>query len=108
MNSRWIVGLALAVALVVPSLALAHGGHAHQFMGTVSALQDAQVEVKTTDGKAVVFLLDAKTIYQRGKTKVDGKTLKVGERVVVSALQVPAGKTMTAQTIQLAAVTATK
>ncbi len=70
-------------------------------MGTVSVVEDAQLELKTTEGKTVLFLLDAKTTYQRGKTKVDGKDIKVGERIVVSALEAPAGKTMTAQTIQL-------
>jgi hypothetical protein len=108
MNQRWIFSLALAFALVVPSFVLAHEGHAHTVMGTVSAVHAQDLEIKTTDGKTVVFLLNAKTIYQRGKTKVDGKTLTVGERVVVSALEVPAGKTMTAQTIQFASVAATK
>ena len=108
MTKMWIAAVAIVGALVDPSLTAAHEGHAHKFMGTVSAVQQAQLEVKTTEGKMVVFLLDAKTTYQRGKTKVDGKELKIGERVVVSALQVPAGKTMTAQTVQLATVAATK
>lgn len=108
MTKPRIACIALLAALAVPSLALAHGGHAHQFMGTVSAVHDQDLEIKTTDGKTVMFRLDAKTIYQRAKTKIDGKQLKVGERVVVSALEVPAGKTMTAQTVQLAVVAATK
>ncbi len=45
--------------------------------------------------------LDAKTVYQSGKTKVDAKMVKVGERVVVSALQAEGARTMTAQTVQL-------
>ena len=111
MNQRWIVSLALVVALVVPSFALAHEGHPHQTMGAVSAVTATQLDVKATDGKTVVFTLDAKTVYQRGKTKIDAAQLaaqlKVGARVVVSALEVAAGKTMTAQTVQLAVPAAT-
>lgn len=108
MNRHSIVVAALAIALVVPSLALAHEGHAHKIMGTVSAVTATQLDVKTTDGKMVVVALDAKTVYQSGKTKVDAKMLKVGDRVVVSAMQATGAKTMTAQTVQLAAVAATR
>ncbi len=101
MPNRWILSAALLAAVILPFKAAAHEGHAHKFMGTVSVVEDAQLELKTTEGKTVLFLLDAKTTYQRGKTKVDGKDIKVGERIVVSALEAPAGKTMTAQTIQL-------
>jgi hypothetical protein len=102
MTKNWILGAILAVALAMPAATLAHTGHAHQFMGTISSFSDTQLEVKTTDGKTVVFTLGAKTVYQRAKVQVDAKSLKAGERVVVSALEVPAGKVMTAQTVQLA------
>lgn len=101
MHKGWILAAAVLTAIVLPFPAGAHEGHAHKFMGTVSVVDDAQLELKMTDGKTVLFVLDAKTTYQRGKTKVDGKDVKVGERIVVSALEVPTGKTMTAQTIQL-------
>lgn len=106
MTNMRIAVAALACVLIVPAAVPAHEGHAHKFMGTLSSVQEAQFEVKTTDGKMLVFQVDAKTVYQRGKAKVVGKDLKVGERVVVSALQVPAGKTMTAQLVQLAAAQA--
>lgn len=102
MNRTRIAGLALIVALAFPSLLLAHEGHPHRVMGTVSAVTATQLDIKTTEGKIVVVALDAKTVYQSGKTKVDGKMLKVGERVVVSALQAEGAKIATAQTVQLA------
>jgi hypothetical protein len=101
MNRTWIAGNALALALAFPSMMLAHEGHPHRFLGTVSAVQGGQLEVKTTDGKTVVFTLDAKTVVQQGRIKVDAKELKTGERIVVTALPVPAGKVMAAQNIQL-------
>jgi hypothetical protein len=103
MTKTWICGSILAVALVMPAITVAHQGHPHQFMGTISSFNDTELQVRTTDGKTVVFTLGAKTVYQRAKVKVDAKSLKAGERVVVSALEVPAGKVMTAQTVQLAA-----
>ena len=101
MNKQWIVAVVVSVALLAPVAALAHAGHPHRFMGTVSAVQDEQIEVKLKDGKLVTFALDEKTIYRQGKTKVIGKLPKAGERVVVSAMPVEAGKTMTAVTVQL-------
>ena len=102
MNRTWVAGIALIVALALHSVVFAHAGHPHRFMGTVSAVQDEQIEVKLTDGTIVTFALDEKTIYRQGKTQVIGKLPKDGERVVVSAMPVEAGKTMTAVTVQLA------
>ena len=83
MIKQWIVAVVAAVVLLSPVAALAHEGHPHRFMGTVSVVQDAQIEVTLTDGKVVTFALDAKTIYRQGKTKVIGRLPKDGERVVV-------------------------
>ena len=107
MSSRWIVGIALIAALALPVVGLAHEGHAHKVMGTISAITDSQIEVKGTDGKTVVIALDAKTVYRQGKAKADVKMLKVGERVVVEAEQAKGAKVMTAKTVQIAAAPTT-
>jgi len=102
MIKQWIVAVVAIVALLIPVAALAHVGHPHRFMGTVSAVQDEQIEVTLTDGKVVAFALDAKTIYRQGKTKVVGRLPKDGERVVVSAMPVETeGEVMIAVTVQL-------
>ena len=103
MTKYWIAAVALAVALVLPAAARAHEGHAHKVMGTISAVTDKQIEVKTTDGKAVTIALDAKTVYKHGKAKADVTMLKVGERVVVEAEQPKGATVMTAKTVQMAA-----
>ena len=59
MNKNWIVAIALAGALVVPTAARAHEGHAHKVMGTVSSVEGNNVMVKTADGKTVMVMLDA-------------------------------------------------
>jgi hypothetical protein len=43
--------------------------------------------VKTTDGKTVMVMLDAKTAITRGKTKLDAAAVKVGERVVAEGTE---------------------
>jgi len=80
---HWTIGIViLTVALLAPSFALAHEGHAHKVMGTVSSVQGNSLMVKTTDGKTVMVMLDNKTKVTQGKTKLDASALKVGDRVV--------------------------
>lgn len=105
MSRTWIVGVALMALLAVPAVSRAHEGHAHKVMGTVSAVSERQVEIKTTDGKTVTIALDAKTVYRQGKAKADAGVLKVGERVVVEAEQPKGATVMTARTVQIAAPT---
>ena len=108
MNRTWIAVLAVIVALGAPSAIRAHEGHTHKVMGTVSVVTAKQLDVKATDGKIVMIALDAKTVYRQGKARADAKMLKVGERVVVDAIQPEGAKMMIATTVQMAATTATK
>ena len=86
--TRDILGaIALVVALAVPSSVLAHEGHAHKVMGTVSSIDGAHLMVKTTDGKTVMVMLDAKTRITQGKAKVAACALKVGDRVVAEGAE---------------------
>jgi hypothetical protein len=85
---KWMISLTmLALALVVPTIARAHQGHAHKVMGTVSSVQANHIEIKATDGKVVTVTLDQKTRITRGKTKLDATALKIGERVSVDYTQ---------------------
>ena len=84
---RLFGSVALVAALAVPSLVLAHEGHAHKIMGTVSSIDGNHLMVKTTDGKAVTVMLDAKTTITQGKAKVDASALKVGDRVVATGAE---------------------
>jgi len=79
----WMIALTvLTLALVAPAVARAHEGHAHKVMGTVSSIDGKNLMVKTTDGKTVMVMLDAKTKITQGKNKVEASALKVGDRVV--------------------------
>ena len=87
MNRNWIVVVTLVAALVVPIGARAHEGHPHKVMGTVSSVDGSNLMVKTTDGKTVMVMLDAKTKVTQGKTKLDAKALKVGDRIVAEGAE---------------------
>jgi Domain of unknown function (DUF5666) len=85
-RGRWTAAVALTAALAVAPV-LAHEGHVHKVMGTVSSIDGKHVVVKTTDGKSVTVMLDDKTTISRGKDKLDASALKVGERISVDAMQ---------------------
>ena len=104
MTKRWMLGAVLAAVLLVPIAARAHEGHAHKVMGTVTARTATQFEMKTPEGKVVTVTLNPKTTFARGKQKVDGADVKVGERVVVV---VASEKEMIATSVTMAELTPT-
>jgi uncharacterized low-complexity protein len=79
---KLMIAAVAALALLIPSIAPAHEGHAHKAMGTITSVQGNNVMVKTTEGKSVMVMLDAKTKITQGKTKVEASALKVGDRIV--------------------------
>jgi hypothetical protein len=103
---KWMIGLTmLTLAFVLPAVARAHEGHDHKVMGTVSSIDGKNLMVKTTDGKTVMVMLDAKTKITQGKTKVQASAVKIGDRVVAEG---PEEKEMiTAKTLQLGTAAAT-
>ena len=105
MKKNWVVVIALAGALVVPTVARAHEGHAHKVMGTVSSVEGNNVIVKTSDGKTVMVMLDKKTAITRGKTKLDAAAVKVGDRVVAEGMEEK--DMIMAKTVKLGEVAAT-
>ena len=105
MNKNWIVVIALAGALVLPTAARAHEGHAHKVMGTVSGVEGSNVMVKTADGKTVMVMLDQKTAITRGTTKLDVGAVKVGDRIVAEGMEEK--EMIMAKTVKLGTGTAT-
>jgi len=74
--------LVLVLIVTVPGLALAHGKGKH-VLGTVAALDEAEIQVLTKEGKTVSIHTVAETKYQnRGKDKEE-TVPQVGDRVVV-------------------------
>jgi Cu/Ag efflux protein CusF len=84
MNRRGVLLVLMAgLSLVLGRAAAAHEGHDHKVMGTVSAIQENQLEVKGTDGKSVTVTLNDKTKILRGKEKATKAEIQTGERIVV-------------------------
>lgn len=81
---KTILFLVLATALLVPAVPLAHPGHDHKLMGTISSIEKNKVVVKTTEGKDMTFEITPLTTFKRGKQKGIASDLKAGMRVVVN------------------------
>ena len=93
---------ALALALL-PAIVSAHGGEEH-VIGTVTKVSDTSVTVKTTAGKIVEVGFDAKTTtYARAKMPAQKTDVKVGDRVVIHAVEV--NEKLVAHTVELGAIT---
>ena len=105
MSRKSIIGIALVAALAVPVVGWAHGGHAHKVMGTVSSIDGNHLVIKTTDGKIVTVMIDAKTKITKGKTKLAGSALNVGDRVVAEGAQEK--EMLTAASLQVGTAPAT-
>ena len=76
--------LILVAALLMPALSMAHPGHDHKLMGTISSIDKNKVVVKTTEGKDMTFEITPITSFKRGKDKGTATDLKAGMRVVVN------------------------
>src|ERR671912_2336625 len=76
--------LIMATALLAPAVPLAHPGHDHKLMGTISSIDKNKVVVKTTEGKDMTFEITPLTAFKRGKQKGAPTDLKAGMRVVVN------------------------
>lgn len=76
----------LLVTLLSSALAFAHGNLAH-VLGTVVAITDHSVSVKTADGSIKVVAFDGETHFLKGGSPATPKDLMVGSRVVIHAHQ---------------------
>ena len=79
-------GVALLCALLilaVPVAVLAHEGHEHHLMGTVTVIDAAHLTLKTKDGKTASVALTKDTKVFREKTPATIADVKVGTRIMV-------------------------
>jgi hypothetical protein len=84
MNRRAFV-FALAASAAPLSAALAHEGHDHKLLGTITEVSAESIVVKATkDGALSTIAIKAATKITRGKAKLSAADLKIGDRVVVN------------------------
>ena len=94
---------ALVVSLAFATAALAHEGHLHKVLGTVTMAASDHVMLKDTAGKDVTVQLNAETKVTRDKKAAKVEDIKEGVRVVIGAVAVKdkAGEKMLAKTVDL-------
>jgi hypothetical protein len=81
---------------------LAHEGHEHKVMGTVTMAAADHVMLKDKDGKDVMVKV-TKDTKVKAKPAVKVEDIKVGSRIVVTAVE-EKDKSMTAKSIEVGAV----
>jgi hypothetical protein len=92
---------AVLVVLGLGAPALAHEGHDHKVLGTVTMAAADHVMLKDRDGKDVTVLVNKNTrVKSTPAMKVE--EIKTGTRIVVTATM-DKNKTMTAKTIEVGA-----
>jgi uncharacterized membrane protein len=94
----------MALALL-PTTIFAHGGEEH-VIGTVTSISDTSVTVKTTAGKTVAVGFDAKTTFARVKQVIQKSDIKVGDRIVIHAVE--ANEKLVARTVEIGSTTTAK
>jgi hypothetical protein len=82
MNRKWGIGGVL-LAIAIPSVVLAHAGHVHKIMGTVTGRDAKHLEVKTPSGETLSIAVTGETKVMRAKKKVTFDDVQTGRRVVV-------------------------
>lgn len=100
-----IAVLAILSLALLPTVAIAHGGEEH-VIGTVTKISDTSITVKTTAGKTVEVGFDAKTTYARAKQPIQKTDIKVGDRIVIHAVEV--NEKLVAHTVEIGAASAAK
>jgi len=94
---RAALAAALGLATLIP-LAFAHGGLEH-VVGVVASVSPVSITVKTTAGKTVEVLLDAKTTFSKAAKPIAKETIQPGDRVVIHAAA--SGGKLTAHTVEV-------
>ena len=106
--TRRLVTTLLAMAVLVltsSSYLLAHEGHDHKVMGTVTMAAADHVMLKDKDGKEVMIKVTKETKI-KSKTPMKVEEIQAGTRVVVNA-GMDKDKTLTAKSIEVGAAPAT-
>jgi hypothetical protein len=95
---RTLAMFAVVALALLPTTVLAHGGEEH-VTGTVGSISDTSVIVKTTAAKTVEVGFDAKTTFARAKKPIQKSDIKVGDRIVIHAVEV--NEKLVAHTVEL-------
>ena len=110
MTRRYAVALLTLVAslTLITGTAQAHPGHEHKIMGTVTMVAADHVMLKDKDGKDAMASITKDTKIVRAKKAMKSSDIKVGMRVVISAVTDEKDDKSVAKVIELGPDPATK
>jgi hypothetical protein len=84
MKKHSLMLTALIGTLIISTLAFAHGGMEH-VLGTVTAVTEHSLSVKTRDGAVKTVEFDGETKFVKGDATATIKDVQIGSRVVIHA-----------------------
>lgn len=112
MIRRFIASLAAVAALTVVSVTplVAHEGHDHKVLGTITMAAADHVMLKDKDNKDVMVYLTRDTKVMKDKKAMKVEDIKTGLRVVITATTVKENNAekMVAKQVELGAAQTTK
>ena len=110
MTRRYLATLMAAFAAVVltAGAAVAHPGHDQKILGTVTLAAVDHVMVKSPDGKHATVTITKDTKFMQAKKVMKASDLKVGMRIVITAVTDEDDEKLIAQIIELGKAPATQ
>ena len=110
MTQRYVVTLvaAFVAVVLVASAAMAHPGHEQKVLGTITMAATDHVMVKTPDGKNAIVQITKDTKFMQAKKVMKASDLKVGMRIVITAVTDDDDEKLIAQVIELGKAPAAK
>lgn len=108
--TRRLILAVFAVLALFPLQAVAHEGHEHKVLGTVTMAASDHVMVKDKDKKDVTVYLNRETKVLRDKKPMKIEDIRSGLRVVITAITVKENNVekMVAKLIELGPAQATR
>lgn len=97
---RMLLRLTMLALLASAGTVLAHPGHAHKILGTVTAVTASSVNVLDQSNEKTTFVITKDTKIRLGKAAGTIKDIRTGLRIVVEAEE-EEDETFVAVTIQL-------
>jgi hypothetical protein len=86
--TRRLMFAVLATLAVFPVAGLAHEGHDHRVLGTVTMVASDHVMLKDPENKDVTVYLNRETKFLRDKKPAKAEDIRAGLRVVITATTV--------------------
>ena len=110
MTRRLMLAITAAamMTMTLGGVAIAHPGHEHKIMGTVTMAAPDHVMLKDKDGKDATVSINKDTKFLRAKKAMKIADVKVGMRIVVTAVTDENDDKSIAKVIELGPDPATK